>query len=115
MDRGNYYKLRTRDWFRAKGYAVELVERLRRVQTKDKDGRPRVIFVKQDCFGADGIAMNEHGIVFWNAVLGKANVARAVKGLAAHPYPACVQRWVVAWELRAREPTIIEAALDEPS
>jgi hypothetical protein len=101
--KGNYYKLRTKKWFIAKGYACELLEKLQRIYIKGQ-----VIFIKRDVFGSDGLAMNSEEIIFWNSKFGKLNIAKGIKEFHEHPYPTIVKRWVVVWEFRAREPEIVE-------
>ena len=102
-NKGNYYKLRTRDFFLKQGYQVDLIEKYNRIF---KDGK--IIFTKRDVFGSDGISMKEDELIFWNAVFGKANIARAVKNYKQFIFPSFVKVWVVAWEERVREPEIVE-------
>ena len=65
------------------------------------------MFVKKDVFGADGLSMDGKEMIFWNAKLGKKNVAQGIKEFQAFPYPLDIIRWVVIWEPRAREPEIV--------
>lgn len=102
-DKGNYYKWRTREWFRKKGYACEYLEKLQRIIT----GNGHVIFVKKDVFAADGLAMNGQEMIFWNSKLGMKNVAEGLKKFNQHPYPPGTHRWLVLWQPRAREPEIV--------
>lgn len=104
-NKGNYYKLKTKKWFIKKGYACEYLEKLQRIVTSSGDG---VIYIKRDIFGADGLAMNQDDIIFWNSKLGRKNIAQGLKEFAKFPYPTVVRRWVIVWEYRAREPEVIE-------
>jgi len=108
-DKGNYYKRKTKKWFIKQGYWCDYVERLQRIVTYDKFTKePKVIFVKQDLAGADLLAMNGEELIFANSKLGRKNIAEGLKEFAKFPYPPFVKRWLVVWEVRAREPEIIE-------
>ena len=102
-NRGNYYKFKTKRWFREKGYFSEYLEQNQRIYVKGK-----VIFVKRDLAGADGFEMDGREIIFWQAKLNTQNIAQAIKDFHKYPYPPCVERWVVVWKPRAREPQIVE-------
>lgn len=102
--KGNYYKLRTKKWFIKKGYLCEYLEKVQRIYV-----RGRVIFIKRDVFGADGLSMKRgETLIFWNSKLGKKNIAQGIKEFAQYPYPGTVKRWIIVWEVRAREPEIVE-------
>lgn len=101
--KGNYYKLKTRQWFRDHGYECELLEKNQRIFVKGK-----IIFTKKDVFGSDGLAICKAQIIFWNSKLGKKNIAKGLKELEKYPWPNSVKRWVVAWEKGARQPDIVE-------
>ncbi len=107
--KGNYYKLRSRDWLKNKGYAVAILEKLQQIHVKGRD-----IFLKRDCFGADGMAMNGKDIIFWNSILGKSNLSKHVAGFAQYPYPPCVKLWVLIWEEGAHDPAIKEVKIEHP-
>jgi len=108
-NKGNYYKLKTKKWFKEKGYACEYLEKLQRIVVKDKKkNKSKVIFIKKDVWGADGVAMNGEEIIFWNSKLGDKNIAEGLKEFAKYPYPKNVRRWLVVWEVRKREPEIVE-------
>ena len=102
-NKGNYYKFKTKRWLRDKGYFCEYLEQNQRIYVKG-----RVIFIKRDLAGADGFAMDGKDIIFWQTKLNRKNVAEAVKEFKKYPYPACVQRWIVVWTPRDREPYIEE-------
>jgi hypothetical protein len=107
-DKGNYYKYRTKKWFLDQGWACELCEKMRRIVIIDKaTGRERVLFSKKDLFGADGISMNGEEIVFWNSKLNKSNVAAGIKEMLKYPFPKSVERWIIVWQVRAKNPTIV--------
>ncbi len=103
MNKGNYYKIKTKKWFKDKGYFAEYLERNQRIVIGGK-----TIFIKKDMAGADGMAMNKETIIFWQCKLNKKNVAEAVKEFQKFPYPPTVSRWIVVWIPRAREPEITE-------
>ena len=106
---GNYYKLKTRDWLRAKGYHVELMERQQRITIKDKKpGNFKIVWVRKDILGADLIAVNDTEAILVGSVFGKQNIARNLKKFKEYPSGG-MKRWVVAWEARIRgEPEIVE-------
>lgn len=107
--RGNYYKVRTKDYFEKLGYTVQLTEFV----SARPIGGGRMIWTKKDVFGSDGIAMNGEEIIFWNA---KCTI-QANKGVSdmkkkgadeykKYPFPPCVKRQLVIWEPR-KQPQII--------
>ena len=105
MNKGNYYKYKTKKWLEKDGYVCEYLEKNQRLFIKD-----RVIFIKRDLFGADGLAMNDEQIIFWQCKLNKKNVALAIKEFNKFPFPSCpcLSRWIVIWKPRIRQPEIIE-------
>jgi len=102
-NKGNYYKQKTKKWFIDEGWACDFCERYRRFMV---DGK--VTHIKQDLFGADGIAMDGERIVFWNSKFGKSSISGGIKEMARFPYPPCVTRWIVHWEKGAKQPTIVD-------
>lgn len=103
MNKGNYYKMKTKVWFKKKGYECEYLEKLQRIVNKGK-----IIYIKKDIWGADGIAMNNKEIIFWNSKKGKTNISKGIKEFQKYPYPSHIKRWLIIWEERIREPEIIE-------
>ncbi len=108
VSRGNYYKRRTKDYLEKLGYTVQLTEFL----TTRPIGGGKVIYVKKDVFGSDGIAMNGNEIIFWNAkstITGdRANVKwSGKKDFSQFPFPTCVKRHLYIWEPR-KPPIIVE-------
>ena len=101
--KGNYYKLRTKRWLEKKGYQVSFLERLQRIYVKGK-----VIFIKKDQMASDLLAVSESEIIFVQVKLNRNNIAQAVKEFSKFEFPAFVGKWIVVWEVRAREPEIIE-------
>jgi hypothetical protein len=104
-NKGNYYKLRSKKWFINKGYVCDIVEKLQSIWVKG-----RVIYIKRDLFGSDLLAMNGEEMIFANSVFGKKNIASHIKEFHNYPYPKStkIKRWILSWELRAREPEITE-------
>src|SRR5574343_534339 len=98
--RGNYYKRKTKEYYEKLGYTVQLTEFL----TSRPIGGGRVIYVKKDVFGADGIAMNGKEIVFWNSKhFTGANTLRnekygGKKEFKKYPFPPCVKLQLVVWQ-----------------
>ena len=104
MNRGVYYKQKTKKWFIKKGYQCEYTETLRRIFTKKG-----LIYIKKDLFGADMLAFNEDGYIFANAKFGRNNLSAGLKEFRKFNFPKVkkVEHWLVVWELRVREPEII--------
>jgi len=105
MNKGNYYKIKTKKWFEKQGYFCDYLEKLQRIYDKKRD---KVIFIKKDIAGADGFAMNGEEIIFWNAKFNKDNIAKGIREFIRYPYPKFVQRWIIVWERGKREPEIVE-------
>ena len=106
--KGNYYKLKTKKWFEAKGFEVEYLEKLQRIFAKDK-----VIWIKRDLFASDMLALKKPDeIIFCQVKLGKSNIAGAYKEFAKHQFPDCVKLWIVVWTPRVKEPEIVEVELE---
>lgn len=110
-ERGNYYKRRTKQWLEKKGYVVGYLERYRRFLK----GRS-IKYIREDIFGADLVAMNKEEIIFINSIFNdkqrSAHVADHMKGFLKYPYPPFVQRWIVVWSFKVKEPEIIEIEND---
>jgi len=104
--KGNYYKLRTKKWLEAKGYAVAFMERVMWIPPKEPGGR--MIPVKKDQFGADLLAVTATEIVFVQVKLNRNNIAAGRHEFAKFTFPTTTQQWIVIWEPRQREPEIIE-------
>lgn len=110
VSRGNYYKRKTKDWFEKRGYTTQLTEFV----TTRPIGGGKVIYVKKDVFGADGISMNGQEIIFWNSKFmanansGYNSKSTGKKDFKEFPFPACVKRQLIMWELRVKEPTIVD-------
>ena len=100
---GNYYKLKTKKWFRDQGFFCEYLEQNQRIYVQG-----RVIFIKRDLAGADGFAMNGKQIIFWQSKLSTNNIAQAIKEFYKYPYPPCVDRWVIVWTKGCGAPNIQE-------
>lgn len=106
--RGNYYKRKTKVHFEKLGYTVQLTE----FMTTRPIGPGKVIFVKKDVFGSDGIAMKEDDIIFWNSkhtTTGNISVekSRGRKDYRKFPFPVFVKRQLVIWQPRKKIPDII--------
>jgi len=108
FSKGNYWRLKTKKWFLDKGYSCEYLEKTQRLYTKG-----RIVFIKKDIFAADGLAMDGDRVIFWQSKLGKKNIAQAIKEFEKHPYPPhnnnVVERWIIVWTPRRKEPEIIAA------
>ena len=105
-NKGAYWKHKTKQYFTELGYETGYLEKLVRIQTKDtKTGKPKVIYVKQDLFGADGMSMNETDTILWGSCT-KANLSRNIAKFKQYPAGG-LKRWLVVWEPR-KPPEIVE-------
>lgn len=109
--RGNYYKNRTKLWYEARGYTVQLTE----FTCARMIPGGRVVYKKIDIFGSDGIAMNGKEIIFWNSKsVQDGQIARekstGKKEFLQYPFPPLVKLHLVIWEPR-KKPKVYE--LDE--
>ena len=102
-NKGNYYKVKTKRWFEADGYLVEYLEKLQHIFSKGK-----VIYIKRDLLGADGLALNDSEFILWNSITNKGDIARHLKRFGEYPCPKFIKRYLVLWTPRCHEPEIIE-------
>ena len=100
--KGSYYKIKTKNYLEGKGYVVEYLERLQRIYTKGK-----VIFIKKDILGADGIAVNDSECILWNSNLGKANIAAHIKIMLSYPQGG-IKHWLIIWTPRISDPDVLD-------
>jgi len=111
MIRSNYYRYKTKKWFQEKGYCCEYLELYRKIFDRKKN---KAFFIRQDLFGADGISMNKERIIFWNSKFGMPDIKEdkineGIKTFMKFPYPVCkyIERWLVLWKKKVKEPEII--------
>lgn len=109
VSRGNYYKTKTKKYFEKLGYDTQITEFM--------CGRPisknKIIYVKRDVFGSDGISMNGTEIIFWNSkhtVTGNiSNVkSEGKKEFEKYPFPKYIKCQLVIWQPKQKLPTIID-------
>lgn len=105
-DKGNYYKLKSKPWLQERGYHVDYLERY--VRIRNKDGK--LILIRHDIVGADGLATSDTEFILWNSILGRDHINRAIEKFLKYPCPPFVKRWVLVWEKGDREPEIIDVA-----
>jgi len=105
-NKGQTFKVKTKKWFIERGYACEYAELLRTIFL----GPGKLLYQKKDLFGADGIAMNGHEIIFWNskATDQSHHVREGIEEFNKFPFPPFVKRWLVVWTTRVKEPTIYD-------
>jgi len=107
--KGSYNKLKTRKWYEQDGYTVYDLELKKSVWVKS-----RIIYTNCDTAGADLLAMraaiaDDPGeIIFIQCKSNSSDISKATREFSRHPFPTFVKRHVVLWELRAREPKVIE-------
>jgi hypothetical protein len=117
VQKGNYYRNRTKAWLESLGYTVANLERKQRIQIPDKDGGPDKIFFRtSDIWGSDLIARNEERMVFIQVKSNPVHIAQGMREINKGPWPPTVERWVVYWPPRRRSkdgPDIVEVGKQE--
>lgn len=108
VSRGNYYKNKTKEYYEKLGYTTQITEFMCGRQIPG-----RIIYVKKDVFGSDGISLNGNEIIFWNSKhyttenSKKDQIRAAKKEFALFPFPPNVKLHIVMWKPRGRDPEII--------
>ena len=109
VSRGNYYKKKTKEYLEKLGYTVQLTE----FTTTRPIGNGKVIWVKKDVFGADGIAMNGQEIIFWNSKhftgtnTSYNEKSSGKKEFTKYPFPPCVKLQLYIWQPK-KKPIIVD-------
>lgn len=104
VSRGTYYRYKTKKYLIAKGYEVEYLERLQRIQ---KPGG-KAIWIKRDIFGCDLVAMDGNEVLWVQIKLGEKHIAEGRKEFWNHKFPTDAKRVIFVWERNAREPLVEE-------
>ena len=102
--RGNYYKIKTKEYFEKRGYQVEYMERYTTIVRKDG----KIKRFKRDIFGSDLLLMNKEEIIFVQVKLNRNHIAEAIRKFSQYKFPPFIKRWIVIWEKYKREPEIVE-------
>jgi len=108
MAKDYYYLRKTIDYFKKKGYEVEKLEKTYRVYDKKRNN---VIFVKQDIFNSDLLAMNENEVIFIQLKTNKSDISKGIKAYKRMKRPVGkwnIKFWVVSWEKRKKNPIIVD-------
>ena len=105
---GAYYKRRTSTWLRDQGWQVADLEIVRWVYRSGSRPIPQ----KRDQFASDLLAVSYGRIAFIQVkgglqAIGNGQFPAARRAFAQFVFPDWVERWVVAWAPRAREPRIV--------
>jgi len=97
----------TKDLLEKLGFKCEYLEKSQRIFTKNK-----LIFIKKDLFASDILAISKEKIIFIQVKGGKKktgiDIKKAIQEFKKYPFPDCVDRWIVIWREREKEPTIID-------
>jgi hypothetical protein len=104
MGNETYYRTKTLEYFRAKGYVAETIERQKVIF---KRGQHFPIYLKNDIFGADIMACNDKETILANSVKNKTNISKHKKRFLEFPAGG-LRRMVVAWIPREKEPFVVE-------
>lgn len=109
VQRGAYYKARTRRWLEAQGYQIFELEVVRWVK---KPGGERIP-IKRDQLGSDLGGMREDGYVFCQVkggaqARGGGQFPPAQREFRRYRWGPASRRWIVCWAPRVREPRVIE-------
>lgn len=107
IQKGNYYRLKTKKWLERRGYFVETVEKRASVHV----GAGRIVYVTRDLWGADLLASNldPEELLVVQVKGNKGDISKGVHELRAGKWPISkVRRIVVWWPHMAREPHVVE-------
>lgn len=105
MNKGNYYKYKTKKYFEEQGYQAELLEKTIRYLDKQTN---KIVVKKKDVFGSDLLIMNEEEIVFIQVKYNKTHIAEAIKEFKKIKFPPFVKFWVVCWMKNEQTPYIYD-------
>ena len=103
VQKGTYYKSRTKRWLEGQGYSVGTLEKMMCVKKN--------IFIKKDQFASDLLAVGNGRVIFVQVKSGKtalSKVKEAIREFQKFDFPECADRWIVCWEERARKPVIVD-------
>lgn len=109
--RGNRYKLKTKKWFDDQGFETVYLEQYKSYYIPGFGQR----YSKVDLLGSDGLSMNGKQIIFWNSkstedIQKRRNefIKEATAAFNEHKFPSFVDRWIIIWQVRKREPEIVK-------
>jgi len=102
--KGTYNRLKTRKWYEKDGYTIYDSETKKAAWVKG-----RILHISQDLAGSDLIAMGHGKMIFLQSKSNRSDISKAKHEFYKHPYPdcVCIERHIVLWELRSREPEVI--------
>ena len=101
--KGNYYRNKTKAFLEKDGWKVQNLEIPKRVFVKGQ-----VFYTRQDLWGADLICVKNEELLIVQNKSNPVDISKGIKELKKAPWPDFVEKWVVIWPLRAREPQIIK-------
>ena len=101
--KGTYYANKTKKYFETLGYQVVKAE-----ISKMQWIGGHTIMGHTDIWASDLIAMSEKEIIFIQVKTHITDVSHAKKDFDKIIWAKCVKKYIVRWELRAREPIIIK-------
>lgn len=102
MNKGQYYKEKTKRWLSKQGYHTEYAETVRAIRRGNV-----TIYQKKDLLGGDVIGVNDTETILANAVLGKSNLAKHRQAFKKYPR-GNMKRIIVIWQKGWRTPLIRE-------
>jgi len=105
ISKGNRYKYKTKKWLENQGFKVEYSEMVRYYFDKG-----RRIPIKKDLFFSDIIAVRSDLVAFVQVKVNRRNLSPAKALLGALAVPKNVEKWIVVWTPRKKEPDIIKIA-----
>jgi len=106
--RGNYYKVKSREYYESRGYTVELTEFVcGRMVAPGK-----IIYSKKDILCSDGIAYNEQEFILWNSKHTTTGNIANEKSSGKKDYekikvPPFIKKQLIIWQPR-QKPVIVE-------
>jgi len=103
VQKGTYYKSRTKRWLEGQGYSVGTLEKMMCVKKN--------IFIKKDQFASDLLAVGNGKVIFVQVKSGETalyKVKEAIREFEKFDFPEFVDRWIVCWAERVRKPVIVD-------
>ena len=103
VQKGTYYKGRTKKCLEGQGYSVGTLDKMMCVKKN--------IFIKKDQFASDLLAVGNGKVIFVQVKSGETalyKVKEAVREFEKFDFPEFADRWVVCWAERVRKPIIVD-------
>ena len=108
VQRGSYYKAKSKRWLESKGYQVADLERVHWIFRASQPA----LATKRDQFASDLLAVSARSVIFVQVKGGaqnaRGNFLDARRKFAAFQFPPWTRQWVIAWPSGSRTPRIVD-------